>query len=104
MRGPADSARTLEVMVVDQRMSSTCSRNSLVSGKSSFAAPCGEAVEEADGQVVRRGVHLDAEGFVCAGEKGVRQSSADVNVHSPHVVSPGLSIQILGKLIGFEWR
>src|SRR5271154_7061643 len=40
MRGPRDSARTLEVMVVDQRMSSTCSRNSLVSGKLSFAAAC----------------------------------------------------------------
>src|SRR5579863_2685940 len=40
MRGPRDSARTLEVMVVDQRMSSTCSRNSFVSGKFSFAAAC----------------------------------------------------------------
>src|SRR5271170_5422111 len=40
MRGPRDSARTLEVMVVDQRISSTCSRNSLVSGKFRFAAAC----------------------------------------------------------------
>src|ERR1700685_1012207 len=38
MRGPRDSARTLEVIVVDQRMSSTSSRNSLVSGKLSLAA------------------------------------------------------------------
>src|SRR5277367_1392614 len=40
MRGPRDSAKTLEVMVVDQRTSSTCSRNSLLSGKLSFAAAC----------------------------------------------------------------
>ncbi len=41
-------------------------------GKIQFCGCLREAVEEADGQVVRSGVYLHAEHFVCFGEESVR--------------------------------
>ena len=64
MRGPRDSARTLEVMVVDQRISSLLEKFIRVR-KTQFCGSLREAVEEAHSQVVRSGVHFHAEDFVC---------------------------------------
>ena len=83
MRGPRDSARTLEVMVVDQRISSTCSRNSVEPGKPSLTGRLRQTIEQADGQVVGSGVHFHAERFFTFGEEGVGESAAHVNVHGP---------------------
>jgi len=41
-----------------------------------------QALEQADSEVVRRGVHLDAPGFLAITDEAVGKSAADVDVNS----------------------
>src|SRR5580658_2876509 len=50
MRGPRSSANTFDVIVVDQRINSTTSRNDATSGKSRVVAAC---VRQSNRQTVR---------------------------------------------------
>ena len=60
-----------------------CSRKAGVSAKPSFAAPC-EAIEKADGQVVRSRVDFGGEGLLAARENCIGEGAADVDVNYPH--------------------
>src|SRR5271156_462864 len=104
MRGPRDSARTLEVMVVDQRMSSTFSRNSLVSGKLSFAAAC----ERQSKRQTVRSCGVVSTFTQTISSAWVKRASVKVPPTSMSTVhtrgSPGLGVRILAQLIGFQRR
>src|SRR5580658_1767999 len=104
MRGPRDSARTLEVMVVDQRMSSTCSRKSLVSGKLSFAA----AWERQSNRQTVRSWGVVSTFTQKVSSALVKRASVRVPPTSMSTVhtraSRGLRVQILEQLTEFHRR
>ena len=52
-------------------------------GKTEFSGGLREAIEQADGEIVRSGVYFHAERFFMFGEEGVGESAAHVNVHGP---------------------